>query len=124
MTPTVRKFGVLQGNQASNSLLDSFKLEQITEMQRQQNFLGWLGRKRGQKAPSSEKVEIDVSDIEFEEEDLGWGGITRPGSHPDLSPEEFPEEEAMGTTDWESDSEDNDDDDDHGGHMMPLPRLF
>jgi hypothetical protein len=26
-------------------------------------------------------------------------------------------------TDWESDH-DNDDDDDHGGHMMPLPRLF
>lgn len=92
-------------------------------MQKQQHFLGSLfGRKQQRSPKDEEKVEIDVSDLEFEDEDLGWGGITRPGGEQHLSGEEFPEEEAMGT-DWESDH-DNDDDDDHGGHMMPLPRLF
>jgi len=62
-----------------------------------------------------------LSDIEFEQEELGWGGITRPGANK----EEF-EAEHGHVDDWqEMDSDMTDsDDDDHGGHMMPIPRLF
>ena len=91
-------------------------------MTRQQKFLGnWLGRKAQNKTPKTEDtIEIDISDIEFGDQDVGWGGITRPGNHPQLSGEEFTEEEGM-EDEWENS---DDDDDDHGGHMMPLPRLF
>ena len=85
-------------------------------------FLGkWMGG-YGRQEKKEEKVEIDISDIEFEGEELGWGGMTRPGTN--SFDKEFSEEEPMGD-EWDQTEDDRSDDDDyHGGEMMPIPRLF
>lgn len=126
MKPTVRQFGVSQNQSLTeNKPYEIYEISKtLTEIQKRQQFLGgWLGRKD---SPKKEKaVDLDLSDIEFDDEDAGWGGITRPGAHPQqLGGEEFPKEQAM-EDEWDqTDFEDDDDDDDHGGQMMPLPRLF
>lgn len=79
------------------------------------NFLGKWMPGWNAPTPKDDPVELDISDIEFEGEDFGWGGMTRPGARSSISDEEFKPEEAMGD-EWDSDREDNtDDDDDHGG---------
>ena len=56
-------------------------------------FIGkWIGG-YGRQEKKEDPVEMDISDIEFEGEEMnGWGGMTRPGSNWDR---EVSEEESM-----------------------------
>jgi len=86
-------------------------------------FIGkWIGG-YGKQEQKEEPLDIDISDIEFEGEEMGWGGMTRPGSN--KWDREFSDEEGMNENTGISDNEHTDDDDDHhGGEMMHIPRLF
>ena len=97
-------------------------MDQIVRDSHKQQFLGrWLGGTNN--APKKEaKIELDLSDLEFEPEEQGWGGITRPGEH--RAGEGFPQERGH-VDEWDEEMTTSDEDDDeHGGHMMPIPRLF
>ena len=93
----------------------------MQEMHRNMFIGKWIGG-YGQQEQKEEPLDIDISDIEFEGEEMGWGGMTRPGSNWDR---EFSDEEGMNENTGISDNEHTDSDDDHhGGEMMPIPRLF
>ena len=72
-------------SQQSSTLAEQIALENT-----KQQFLGGWFRKQNE-PKHDEKIEVDLSDIEFEKEDLGWGGVTRPRGFP--TDEEFQKEE-------------------------------
>lgn len=107
------QLGLSQNQERSSNLA-----EQLVRDGHKHEFLGrWFGRNNEPEHDEKIDIDVDASDVEFSGEENGWGGVTTRGR--EISDEEFPHEAG-----YFSDQDGSDDDDDHGGHMMPIPRLF